>query len=59
MRKYDVDKLVTSLIQSGWQGKTHKDFKEKLGGEYSYDQIERLRLRYKYIKNNTSGNAKE
>lgn len=49
MRKYDIDKVVKDLIQSGWVGNTHKDFKERLGDEYSYDQIERVRARYKYI----------
>lgn len=49
MRKHNVDKIVKDLIQSGWKGKTHRDFKEKLGDEYSYDQIERIKARYNYI----------
>lgn len=49
MRKDNVDKIVKDLMQSGWKGNTHKDFKEKLGNGYSYDQIERIRVRYKYI----------
>lgn len=49
MRKDNIDKIVNDLIKSGWRGKTHSDFKEKLGEEYSYDQIERIRVRYNYI----------
>ncbi|MDE6615598.1 MAG: hypothetical protein K2K35_03455 [Lachnospiraceae bacterium] len=49
MQKSDVDKLVAMLLEEGWQGKSHKDFAEKLGDRYSYGQIERIRTRYKYI----------
>lgn len=49
MRKKDVDKIVYGLIKENWKGKTYKDFKEKLGDGYSYDQIGRIRARYLYI----------
>ncbi len=49
MSKDNIDKIVKDLIQNGWKGTTHNDFKEKLGDEYSYDQIERIRVRYNYI----------
>jgi len=52
MRKEDVDKIVKDLIEEGWTGKSNKDFKEKLIGGYSHDQVERVRARYNYIKNN-------
>jgi len=49
MQKSDVDKIVARLLEEGWQGKSHKDFADKLGEEYSYGQIERIRARYKYV----------
>ncbi len=49
MQKSDVDKLVAMLLEEGWQGKSHKDFAERLGNGYSYGQIERIRARYRYI----------
>ncbi|MCI9079977.1 MAG: hypothetical protein HFH68_13845 [Lachnospiraceae bacterium] len=57
MQKGDVDKIVALLLEEGWQGKSHKDFAEKLGDVYSYGQIERIRARYKYIsgKHNEKG----
>lgn len=59
MHKNDVDRIVSVLIKEGWNGKTHKDFEIKLGemklGEkYSYDQIERIRIRYLYINRKDS-----
>lgn len=56
MRKDDIDNIIKNLIQSEWKGSTHKDFKEKLGEEYSYDQIERIRARYKYITKDKNNN---
>lgn len=52
MQKKDVDNIVNILLQEDWIGKTHKDFEKKLGKGYSYDQVERIRMRYMYIKEN-------
>lgn len=57
MRKNDVDNIVYSLIKEGWRGKTYKDFKEKLGNSYSYDQIGRVRARYLYITKKSEDNG--
>lgn len=49
MQKSDVDKIVAMLFEEGWQGESHKDFAEKLGEGYSYSQVERIRIRYRYM----------
>lgn len=56
MYKSDVDKIVAGLLEEGWKGNTHKDFAEKLGYAYSYDQIERIRVRYLYISGKINKN---
>ena len=58
MYKSDVDKIVNELLAEGWNGKTHKDFAEKLGYAYSYGQIERVRVRYLYISGKINKNNK-
>ena len=52
MQKKDVDSIVEGLLKEGFTGETYKDFEEKLGEEYKYGQIERIRARYKYITGN-------
>ena len=49
MQKSDIDKIVARLFEEGWQGKSHKDFAVKLGEEFSYGQVERIRVRYRYL----------
>ncbi len=55
MFREDVDRIVKELLEEKWEGKDKKDFYEKFGGKYSRDQIERIRVRYSYLKKQSEG----
>ncbi len=50
MRKKEIDNIVNSLFEENWHGESISEFTQKFDGQYSHDQIERIRSRYLYIK---------